>query len=1680
MKFLIPKKSHLIFLITMLVTFYSNSQSISGIVNTYTTVSAISGNSVTVGSTTGLAVNDPVMIIQMTGISGGGNTGGTDNGAGNFHITKIQGIAGNVLTIDNTVTKVFSPTTEKVQLVKIARYTSDVTVAATVSAQPWDGSTGGVIFIDACDNDITLNADIDASGNGFFGRNSTGNFSVSTCGEEYGLLTGSPDEYWGTDPIYFGDHYLYTAPFSGGTGRGGHGGCNENQGSPNGGAGVGGDGAESTSVTLGSGGGGGSYGGGGTSGGNGDPVTGSAAPVVGSVFDSSSNLRLFMGAAGGSEAEWAPAVGNGGGIVIVLCDNLTTDGSNRNIISDGDDGPNSGTYSYGGDASRVTGGAGGAGYIAIKANTINSQARAFARGGAATTQSTASPTYIEYGGPGGGGFIISDTSITTTDVSSGVINAGNGALGGADGKTVVDSNLGTVLSLLCPGNVCDAVATGNPDRDNDGISDSCDLDSDNDGILDSVETFGNDPFGDEDGDGTLNYLDNFDNGNSGDSSTTDYTDNNGDGLPDVYDTDGDGVPDFLDLDSDNDGIPDVVEAGGVDSDRDGKADGTIGINGVPSSASVGLTPLNSDGDTIPDYLDIDADNDGIPDNIEGQSTSGYIAPSGTGSGITDINNNGVDDNYETGLILGVVPTNTDGTDNPDYLDADSDNDGILDIVENGDAVNNTLTGVDSDGDGLYDIFDDNNGVNNGINPPNPASLGDTDNDFSIGGDVDYRDSSLDSDNDGIVDSVDIDDDNDGIPDSEELCGAPLESFSVIEINVDLDSYEEETSWTLTGPSGTVLSGGPYVNADDVISETATISTTGTYTFTLSDTFGDGLNDNSDGDNENGTAGFSVVVDGVVLRTANNPVFGTANPIVVTIDLSTLANVKPPCLTSDPSLDDDNDGTLNYQDPDYAAANGSSIVNGVVASLDADGDGVPNFLDLDADNDGIPDNIEAQTTAGYIAPSGVDSDNDGLDDAYDSNPNGLASGIDSTGISPVNTDLTDNNDYLDLDSDNDGTFDVVESGSGLANNGSGQVTGTVGSNGFINSLESNDDYRDPNGDFDDTQTNNFTDTDGDVNSGGDVDYRDIPGADADNDGIADEDDLDDDNDGILDSVERGCTNIPTTSSGTVIEEGGGNGVAGTNTQISDGLFTTDTGPEFNRAGEYIVVDLGSEIPSGETIRFTLWQSNTDNKTIRFAQLPNSTSNIGGGTNLTTVDQSAVNTGGSVTDYDYILTQATRYIQIDMTVRSGGRMHIIESQILAYESCPVTDPDTDGDGIPDYLDLDSDNDGIPDVIESGGTDSDRDGRADGTVGTGVNDNGIPSSAGTGNTPTNSDGDSILDYLDIDADNDGIPDNIEGQTTSGYIAPSGVGTGITDANNNGVDDNYESGGNIGLEPTNTDNTDNPDYIDADSDNDGVNDISENGDADNTLSGTDTDGDGLDDNFDDNDDTGITGSTVNDNHNPPAAGNLGDDDGDASSGGDVDYRDVPGADADNDGIPDTTDLDDDNDGILDIIECNGTILSTEKLGGLLATTGTSFVQKSGVVNNLTFPNSPVTQDGTYNYTDVRETEVDANSVRATFFRTDQVASGGLGTVDIDADEVDKTTVSNNEVISNSVDLIDFDADVFTFTLQTWSISGLYSSASNFTLSVTSGSGSLSAVTDLGVVFFNIQLLEQVDIILD
>ncbi|WP_010519452.1 gliding motility-associated C-terminal domain-containing protein, partial [Croceivirga radicis] len=151
---------------------------------------------------------------------------------------------------------------------------------------------------------------------------------------------------------------------------------------------------------------------------------------------------------------------------------------------------------------------------------------------------------------------------------------------------------------------------------------------------------------------------------------------------------------------------------------------------------------------------------GIPDNIEGQPTEGYVPPSGE-----DTDNDGLDDAYEGSGNEGITPEDTDQDGTPDYLDDDSDNDLVSDSNEGHDfdydgEPDNTYTGVDTDNDGLddgYEGSDVNDGydVNDEIEDP-ANDLPDTDGTD----DVNYRD--LDDDGDGI-DTPDEDANGDGDP-----------------------------------------------------------------------------------------------------------------------------------------------------------------------------------------------------------------------------------------------------------------------------------------------------------------------------------------------------------------------------------------------------------------------------------------------------------------------------------------------------------------------------------------------------------------------------------------------------------------------------------------------------------------------------------------------------------------------------------------------------------------------------------------------------------------------------------------------------------------------------------------------------------------------------------------------------
>ncbi|WP_055393600.1 proprotein convertase P-domain-containing protein [Flagellimonas eckloniae] len=117
------------------------------------------------------------------------------------------------------------------------------------------------------------------------------------------------------------------------------------------------------------------------------------------------------------------------------------------------------------------------------------------------------------------------------------------------------------------------------------------------------------------------------------------------------------------------------------------------------------------------------------------------------------------------------------------------------------------------------------------------------------------------------------------------------------------------------------------------------------------------------------------------------------------------------------------------------------------------------------------------------------------------------------------------------------------------------------------------------------------------------------------------------------------------------------------------------------------------------------------------------------------------------------------------------------------------DTDNDGVYDDLDLDSDNDGIYDAVEAGHDQAHSSGRLTGTVGT----DGVPDSvqasgqenSGTVNyTISDSDSDGNNDYLESDSDNDGCNDSDEAYAdTNADSDDNGTyGSGIPSINTDG----------------------------------------------------------------------------------------------------------------------------------------------------------------------------------------------------------------------------------------------------------------------------------------------------------
>jgi len=420
-----------------------------------------------------------------------------------------------------------------------------------------------------------------------------------------------------------------------------------------------------------------------------------------------------------------------------------------------------------------------------------------------------------------------------------------------------------------------------------------------------------------------------------DLGEVDIPDSDGDRISDVHegrgqiDTDGDGTTDELDLDSDEDGLPDLVEAG---------------------DERLTTPPFDTDRDRIPDYRDLDSDDDGIPDAVE-------LAADFDGDGIPNFRDFDSDDDGIEDRLEGADDLDVDGI--PNYLDLDSDADGIADAFEG--VTDPDLDGapafldLDSDGDGISDTVE---GLDDRDQDGLPAFL-----DLDADGDTvfDAEEGADDVDGDGLGNWRDLDADGDGI--------------------------------------GELFEGGLDEDGD------------GTPNFLDLDADGDGIDD---------------AIESGVVSLDEMPRDTDADGLPDFLDLDADADF---ILDADEGLNDsDGDGLFDFQDLDSDADGlldreevGDEDLT--TAPIHSDPDGVPDYLDLDADGDTILDLEEGRADSdrdGVPDRLKLDADDDGFSDQLESGDADLAT-------SPVDTDGDSVADYRDADSDDDGLLDLDEPG-----------------------------------------------------------------------------------------------------------------------------------------------------------------------------------------------------------------------------------------------------------------------------------------------------------------------------------------------------------------------------------------------------------------------------------------------------------------------------------------------------------------------------------------------------------------------------------------------------------------------------------------------------------------------------
>ncbi len=867
----------------------------------------------------------------------------------------------------------------------------------------------------------------------------------------------------------------------------------------------------------------------------------------------------------------------------------------------------------------------------------------------------------------------------------------------------------------------------------------------------------------------------------------------------TVDTDGDGILDMLDLDSDNDGCYDTDEQDISDSDNDGIAGTgvpTVDVNGLVTSITY-ATPLNTfwrdsgfvgdacdtDGDNIQPSLDLDDDNDGILDVIEQEC--GVLPPGGIasptevlgGTSVTTIYTN-FGDFWESsvGAISGTLPntshellafttggiTYTTGVPDDDLYDTDSN--GLYELIDTDNDGSGDLAATEME----WEAFSNLNEITNKLSLEGDLNDGDPTNALGL----------------TILD-----------PATESLNPLLTNGVQGLDLGTGIANINESWYYSVDIISASAVGDGV---PDLLITQVAQPSFTAFQTITFYGPgwvpMGNAVRVESIG---TGPLSFQVASYELDIYNGAGGVWGanTTRPIrMAALELSEFG-IAPADVGQVVSMKIE---LASSADVAFVGYNTSTFA-GLCSDVDADNDGIPNRLDLDSDNDGIWDLVEAghgeATTNGRLTgPVGAN----GLDDDLET---AVESGLLNYSLSDTDSDGT--NDVLDLDSDDDNCNDTDEENindgdhDGIAGSG----VPSVDTDGLVTSIT----YTNPT--LDNWQDNSKlgdhcvdTDTDGIVNG---IDLDD------DNDGILDRDECVIDNvlipmaDGLADNnfprgywdaeVFEGAYGIAGSTFGGTSSDFDENGSSGSPIFHGEAFYgVNDT--DFNFAQTWTAAEnpTNPAIPNyvGGTYSGGSHYSIHFNRTMDL----DGTLDFGGPASFLTGDDVVevlingtqvyfgANCCGAPTQPQTtpasISYAAGDEVQIKF-VNIGGAGGL-SANFEANYSC---DEDFDGDGVINSFDLDSDNDGIWDAAEAGHSETITSGRITGTMGANGFDNAVETFAESGladYTPSDSDGDGILDIVELDSDDDGCYDTSEEAISdSDDDGIAGTGTPTVDAN-------------------------------------------------------------------------------------------------------------------------------------------------------------------------------------------------------------------------------------------------------------------------------------------------------------